>query len=36
MSKDQFRESDIYYPGSDLPTNKLEVEDPEILHEIEE
>jgi len=36
MSKDQFRESDIYYSGSDLPINKLGVEDPEILHEIEE
>ena len=36
MSKYQFRESDIYYPGSDVPINKLGLEDPEILREIEE
>lgn len=36
MSKYQFHENDIYYPGSDVPINELGVKDPEILHEIEE
>ena len=36
MTKYQFQESNIYYPGSDVPINKLGVTDPDILHEIEE
>ncbi len=36
MSKYQFKESDIYLPGTDIPRNRLGVEDPELLHEIEE
>ena len=35
MSKYQFRESDIYLPGTDIPVNRLGVDDPELLHEIE-
>ncbi len=35
MSKYQFHESNIYYPGFDAPINKLGVTDPDILHEIE-
>lgn len=35
MSKYQFTESDIYLPGTDIPVNRLEVDDPDLLHEIE-
>ena len=35
MSKYQFRQSDIYLPGTDLPINRLGIEDAGILHEIE-
>ena len=36
MSKYQFRESDLYLPGTDIPKNKLGIEDPGLLHEVEE
>ena len=36
MSKYQFRESDIYLPGTDVPRNRMEITDPEVLHVIEE
>ncbi|MDD2700279.1 MAG: Fic family protein [Sideroxydans sp.] len=35
MSKYQFTESDIYLPGTDIPRNKLGIDNPELLHEIE-
>ncbi len=35
MSKYQFQQSDIYQPGTDLPINRLDIGDAEILHEIE-
>lgn len=35
MSKYQFGESDIYLPGTDLPVNRIGVDDPDLLHEIE-
>lgn len=35
MSKYQYRESDIYLPGTDIPVNLLGVDDPDLLHEIE-
>lgn len=35
MSKYQFRESDIYLPGTDIPKNRLGITDAELLHEIE-
>ena len=35
MSGYQFRVSDIYLPGTDLPRNRLGIEDPELLHHIE-
>lgn len=35
MSKYQFQQSDIYQPGTDLPVNRLNIRDAEILHEIE-
>ena len=35
MSKYQFQQSDIYQPGTDLPINRLNIGDAEILHEIE-
>ena len=35
MSRYQFRESDIYLPGTDLPRNRLGLEDPALVHEIE-
>ncbi len=35
MSKYQFTESDIYLPGSDIPKNRLGIETPDLLHEIE-
>ena len=36
MSKYQFRESDIYLPGTDIPKNRLGVTEPDLLHEVEE
>ena len=36
MSKYQFKESNIYLPGTDIPRNRLGIEDPDLLHEIEE
>ncbi len=36
MSKYQFRESDIYLPGTDIPKNRLGITEAELLHEIEE
>ena len=35
MSKYQFRQSDIYYQGTDVPINHLGITDPELLHEVE-
>jgi cell filamentation protein len=35
VSKYQFKQSDIYQPGTDLPVNRLNIGDAEILHEIE-
>ncbi len=35
MSKYQFKESDIYLPDSDIPRNRLGIETPDLLHEIE-
>ena len=35
MSKYRFQQSDIYQPGTDLPINRLNIGDAEILHEIE-
>lgn len=35
MSKYQFQQSDIYQPGTELPINRLNIGDAEILHEIE-
>jgi len=35
VSKYQFRESDIYLPGTDIPKNRLGITDAELLHEIE-
>jgi len=35
VSKYQFQQSDIYQPGTDLPVNRLNIRDAEILHEIE-
>jgi cell filamentation protein len=35
VSKYQFRESDIYLPGTDIPKNKLGITEAELLHEIE-
>ena len=36
MSKYRFTESDIYLPGTDLPRNRLGIESPDLLHEVEE
>ena len=36
MSKYQFRESDIYLPGTNIPRNRMDITDPELLHVIEE
>lgn len=36
MSKYQFRESDIYLPGTDIPKNLPGITDPVILHQVEE
>jgi cell filamentation protein len=35
VSKYQFQQSDIYLPGTDIPINRLNIDDAEILHEIE-
>ena len=35
MSKYQFTESDIYLPGSDIPNNRMGIEAPDLLHEVE-
>lgn len=35
MSKYQFAESDIYLPGTDIPKNRLGIETPALLHEVE-
>lgn len=35
MSKYQYRQSDIYLPGTEIPINRLGVEDGELLHAIE-
>jgi cell filamentation protein len=36
VSKYQFRESDIYLPGTDIPKNRLGIAEADLLHEIEE
>lgn len=36
MSKYQFEASDIYLPGTEIPVNRLDVRDAELLGEIEE
>jgi cell filamentation protein len=35
VSKYQFTESDIYLPGTDIPKNRLGIEAPDLLHEVE-
>ena len=35
MSKYQFTESDIYLTGTDIPKNRLGIETPDLLHEVE-
>jgi cell filamentation protein len=35
MSKYQFKESDIYLPGTDIPHNRMDITDPDILHAVE-
>lgn len=35
MSKYQFTESNIYLPGTDIPINRLGIETPDLLHEVE-
>lgn len=35
MSKYQFRQSDIYQPGTELPKNRLNITDAELLHAVE-
>lgn len=35
MSKYQYRQSDIYLPGTEIPANRLGIEDGELLHAIE-
>ena len=35
MSKYQFRQSDIYLPGTELPIDRLGIDDAGILHKIE-
>lgn len=35
MSKYQYQQSDIYQPGTDLPINRLNIDDAEILQEVE-
>jgi cell filamentation protein len=36
VSKYQFTKSDIYLPGTDIPRNRLGIETPDLLHEVEE
>jgi cell filamentation protein len=36
VSKYQFRESDLYLPGTDIPKNHLGITDPDLLHEVEQ
>lgn len=36
MSKYQFRESDIYLPGTDIPRNRLGITEADLLHEVEQ
>jgi cell filamentation protein len=35
VSKYQFAESEIYLPGTDIPRNRLGIEEPDLLHEVE-
>lgn len=35
MSKYQYRTSDIYLPGTEVPINRLGIEDAELLHAVE-
>jgi len=35
VSKYQFTQSDIYLPGTDIPRNRLGIETPDLLHEVE-
>jgi cell filamentation protein len=35
VSKYQFRQSDIYLPGTDLPVNRLDIRDAELLQAVE-
>lgn len=35
MSKYRFAESDIYLPGTGIPRNRLGIETPDLLHEVE-
>lgn len=35
MSKYQFSESEIYLPGTDIPRNRLGIDAPDLLHEVE-
>jgi cell filamentation protein len=35
VSKYQYRQSDIYLPGTDLPINRLGIDNADLLHEIE-
>jgi hypothetical protein len=35
VSKYQFAESDIYLPGTGIPRNRLGIETPDLLHEVE-
>lgn len=35
MSKYQFHQSDIYQPGTELPKNRLNITDAELLHAVE-
>ncbi len=36
MSKYHFTESEIYLPGTDIPRNRLGIDAPDVLHEMEE
>lgn len=36
MSKYQFQESDIYLPGTEIPVNRLDLEDADLLGAVEE
>lgn len=36
MSRYQFRESDIYLAGTEIPRNHLGITEADLLHEIEE